>query len=260
MLTLILATAALAVGAATLLWPRPADDELSVLCAAVLAPPIDEIREVYQRQTGTRLTTSVDGSGALLAKLKAGAPADVYLPAEQHFADAAVAAGLTEQPERLVRLESVIAVTKGNPKKVTGLADLLRDDVRVSLAEPDLAAAGHVTREVMTRLKLWDQFARRAKTGGVSFQGTVTKSASDVVLGASDASVVWLPMVKPFSLDAVRDPALDDHAESAYAAVTAGSARRMQARRFVHFLTSSPEAAEVFERHGFPKALADAQP
>src|SRR4051812_18322130 len=153
---------------AALIWRPARRDELHIYCAAVLFSPLDEIREAYEKRTGVRVTVSVDGSGALLAKMKAGAPADIYLPAERHFADGAFNDGLIEKPESLVRLEPVVAVASGNPKKITGLADLLRDDVRVSLAEPDLAAAGHVTREIMTGLGLWEKFAARVKVGGVS--------------------------------------------------------------------------------------------
>ena len=139
----------LAMGALAVALYRPAERELIVHAAAVLAGPIEELRPIWEKQNSVRINVTYDGSGSLLGRLRAGAPGDVYLAAEHSYLDDATREGLVGDTKTIAKLTAVIATQRGNPKRVQTLADLLRSDVRVSLADPDAAAIGSFTRRIM---------------------------------------------------------------------------------------------------------------
>src|SRR4051794_1929593 len=191
-------------------------DELVIHCAAVLFEPLEELRPGYEKASGTHLNITYDGSGALLGRLRVpGTPGDLFLAAERTYLVEAEREGLVCEVHALARLDPVLATQPGNPKNIRGLNDLLREDVRVSLADPDAAAAGNVTRRILKELNLWEKFTDRVKAGGVSYQGTVSKAAGDVALGAADVSVVWVPTARATNLEAIHDPVLDANPEQA---------------------------------------------
>ncbi|NJK32596.1 MAG: solute-binding protein [Deltaproteobacteria bacterium] len=63
--------------------------------------------------------------------------------------------------------------------------DLLRKDVRLVQANPDAAAIGKVTRDVLQSAELWEQLD--AATAG--YRTTVNDVANDVLIGAADAGL-----------------------------------------------------------------------
>ena len=80
----------------------------------------------------------------------------------------------------------VIAVATGNPKNISTLDDLMRDDVRVSVGNPIAASIGKATRRGMGAR--WDEFAKKATV----MKPTVMKIALDLQLGAVDAEAFCL--------------------------------------------------------------------
>ena len=102
------------------------------------------------------MTFNFAGSSALATQINQGAPADVFASASptnmKTVTDAGNAAGT---PTMFVRNQLVIAVPKGNPKGITGLADLTKPGLKVALcaeqvpcgaaAKKALAAAGVTT-------------------------------------------------------------------------------------------------------------------
>jgi molybdenum ABC transporter molybdate-binding protein len=231
--------------------------ELVVHCAAVMADPLETVREDYEIRNGIRLNIIYDGSGALLGRLHASnTPGDIFIAAERSYLLDAEREGIANDLRAVATITPVLAVKPGNPKHIQQLSDLLRDDVRVSLADPDAAAAGHVARRVLQSQGLWDAFAARIKSGGVSYQGTVSKSASDIVIGAADVAIVWVPTARAAKLDAVHDPVLDAKPEQIMLGLLTRSKHPTDAKEFANFLTG-PKAAAVFERLGFGKVNAD---
>lgn len=127
---------------------------VTVFAAASLTEAFTQLGRDYEAaHAGTRVVFNFAGSSALATQITQGAPADVFAAASpatmKTVTDAGDAAGT---PAVLVRNQLVIAVPKGNPDRVGGLADLARPGVKVALcaeqvpcgaaAKAALAAAG----------------------------------------------------------------------------------------------------------------------
>ncbi|WKU02306.1 molybdate ABC transporter substrate-binding protein [Micromonospora soli] len=109
--------------------------QVTVFAAASLTESFTKLGKDFEAaHRGTSVTFNFAGSSALATQITQGAPADVFAAASpatmKTVTDAGDAAGT---PVTLVRNQLVIAVPKGNPRKVTGLADLARPGVKVAL-------------------------------------------------------------------------------------------------------------------------------
>ena len=62
-----------------------------------------------------------------------------------------------------------------------------RADVRLSLADPKMAAIGKVVQGLLKKDALWDRLWQKA----VIHRETVNQVANDVKLTAADAGIVW---------------------------------------------------------------------
>lgn len=91
-------------------------------------------RDFEAAHPGVRVTFNFAGSSALAQQLGRGAPADVFAPAApDHLGQ--VTGGI---PVVFARNRLAIAVPKGNPAGISGLADLADPDRKIALCAPQV--------------------------------------------------------------------------------------------------------------------------
>ena len=93
-----------------------------------------------------------------------------------------VDAGLVGSPVTFARNQLQIAVAAGNPRNLTGIADLARPEVSVVLAGPGVPA-GDYTRKVLTE--------QGVTVAPRSLEGDVRSAVAKVTSGEADATVVY---------------------------------------------------------------------
>ncbi len=159
--------------------------------------------------------------------------------------------GVIREVLPLAKQKPVIGVRAGNPKNIRTVADLLRDDVKVALANPEAASISRVARTVLG--ETWTKLAAHAAV----MKPTVTEIAADLALGTVDAAIVWDSIVGQFKVEAIEVPELSARSENASATVLeffarsprprcispAISPRRKRAARFSRRTASRPQAA-----------------
>ena len=172
-------------------WSRKADDattrgsgEILLYCAAGIQPPVAAAVKEYQREFGITIEPRYGGTGELLATIRAARRGDLFLAADTGYLKRAADAGLVKETISIAWLRPVIAVEKGNPKKVETLKDLVEKSVTLSLANPEGAAVGRLSRKVLTQAGIWDAIQPNIKV----FKPTVNAVADDLKVGAVDAA------------------------------------------------------------------------
>jgi ABC-type molybdate transport system substrate-binding protein len=152
----------------------------------------------------------------------------------------------------LVKQHPVLAVRTGNPKNLHSIADLMRDDVKVALANPDAASISRVTRKALG--EAWPKLFAHAAV----MKPSVTEVAADLSLGTVDATILWDATVPQFkNIEAVEVNELATRAENASVAVLSVCSQSVQALRFARFLAAPEKGGVIFQQQGFKLAGGD---
>lgn len=225
--------------------------ELTLYCAAGLRVPIEEMAAAYEAEFATSIRLQYGGSNTLLSQIEVARTGDLFLAADESYLAMGKEKRLVDQIVPLSAMEAVLVVARGNPKKIHGLDDLLRDDVRAALANPDQAALGKATRDCLASLGRWEAMHERIVEGGV-FKPTVADVANDVALGTVDVGVVWDAVASQRSdLQTVRVPELS----AARGLVALGTLRFARdpaaALHFARFAADRDRGLPILERHGY---------
>ncbi len=166
--------------------------------------------------------------------------------------------------------EMVLMVAKGNPKKIRGMADLRRADVRTSMPNPvNEGIMQFYGRKVLERHGLWQHVSGGKEcfscqtTSNNWFTSVHHRETPDRILaGQSDTGIVWvtegieaqragkaIDMVNLPPQDSLRD-------EVAYAiGPLDASPRKPAAVRYLAFL-ATPQAQAAYAKYGFVNATA----
>lgn len=230
---------------------KPAADELTLFCAAGLRQPVEQIVADYQREYQVAVRVQYGGSNTLLGQIEAGGVGDLYLAGEETYAEVARDKGLAREVLPIAVQRPVIAVERGNPKKITGLDDLLRDDVRVALANPDQAAIGRLTRQLLESTGTWARLADQVTQRGV-FKPTVSDLANDLKLGTVDATILWDATVAQYpELEAISSSDLQSAGARVVVCVLTSARQPTAALRFARYLTAKDRGLPAFKAKGY---------
>jgi molybdate transport system substrate-binding protein len=252
---LVCAVALAAAGYVALRPSKSAPRPLLVYCGAALRGPVEAAAKAYEAETGTRVDLQFGPSQTLLANAELSRAGDLYIPADESYVRMALRKNLAGEVLPIGRMTLVLAVPKGNPKKVAAFADLLRADVKVAQANPEAAAVGKLTREKLAALGRWDDL--KAKTA--VFKPTVQDVANDLKLGSIDAGFVWDVTVRQYpELEAVELAELRGVEAALSLCALRSAADPAAALRFGRWLASKDRGLREFEKAGFRVARGDA--
>ena len=166
----------------------PITGALTVFAAASLTGAFDGGKTALSgAEPGLTLNYNFAGSNALAAQIEQGAPADVFASADAANMNKLVTAGLVETPVTFARNKLEIAVASGNPKHITGLADLAKPGVAVVL-EARGVPAGDYTRSVLA--------GQHITVSPRSLETDVKSALAKVTSGEADATVVYVTDVR----------------------------------------------------------------
>ncbi|MEV4642202.1 molybdate ABC transporter substrate-binding protein [Actinoplanes sp. NPDC049548] len=218
---------------------------VTVFAAASLTETFTTIGKQYESaHPGTRVSFNFAGSSALATQINQGAPADVFASAApKNMATVTDAGNAAGAPVTFAKNQLVITVTKGNPKKIAGPADLSKPGLKVALcaeAVPCGAAA-------KTALE-----AAGVKLMPVTLEQDVKAALSKVKLGEVDASLVYRTDAKVASadVDAVEFPE-SAKAVNEYPIVALKNAKNpAEAQGFIDYVRSA-DGTKVLTEAGF---------
>lgn len=229
--------------------PAPAA-ELRVSAAASLAHALREIAPAYEKATGETVVLNLGASSTLARQILEGAPADLFLSADEEKMDALDKAGLLLAGTRGSVLSNtlVVVVPADSALRIAGPADLAGAAVRaLALAEPKTVPAGLYAREYLETRGLWGRLSSR-----VVPTENVRAALAAVEAGNAEAGIVYRTdaRISRKVKIAYEVPRAEGPAISYPFAVLAGSERKAAARKLLGYL-KSPPALAVFRRHGF---------
>lgn len=221
---------------------------LMLFCAASNRAVMESIRAEYERECGTSIQIQYGASQTLLSSMEVSGSGDLYLPADDSFLEIAREKHLIQEILPIARMQGVIAVARGNPKSISQFSDLLRQDVRLVQANPDAAAIGKLTRQVLRKNNLWDGLDKAT----TAYRTTVTDVANDIVVGAADAGIVYDAVLHTYpDVEFVELAELEPTASQISIGVIATTKQPQTALHFARYVAAKDRGLKHYSEHGF---------
>jgi molybdate transport system substrate-binding protein len=228
-------------------------DELLVFAAASLKPSLDTIIALPEVAALGGVKASYAASSQLARQLEAGAPAALFVSADQDWMDYVAQRRIVVEGTRANLLGNalVLIAPKDSAVKLDitpgfALAAALDKDGRLALAEPNSVPAGKYAKAALTQLGVWDTVATRVVSAD-----NVRAALNFVARGEAALGVVYRS-------DAASEPTVRvvatfpdaSHAPIVYPVAILAGHDTPDARAFLGVLRA-PAARAIFRASGF---------
>lgn len=233
--------------------PAVAQQDLTVFAAASLQNAFQEVGELYQRTSGRVVKFSFAASSALARQIEQGAPAAVFVSADEQWMDYLeqrnLIVGDTRKSllgNRLVLVVPASSTATVDLKPNFDFKALLGADGRWVTGDPSNVPVGRYAQEALIKLGVWD-FAQtrlvRAENVRVALTFVERGEAVAGVVYETDAAISRKVRV------AGTFPA-DSYTPVSYPVAAIAKNDGPAAREFLRFLEGA-EAREIYRKFGF---------
>ncbi|AII42352.1 hypothetical protein KR100_02930 [Synechococcus sp. KORDI-100] len=221
---------------------------LLIFAASSLTNSLSEIEEKFERDNGVELTINYAGSSTLARQIIHGAEADLFISANQDWANAVEQRQAVLQRRDWLGNQLVVITHRDASNPPLRLADLLDPSIqRIAIADPEGVPAGIYAKEILVAKGLWDQLKHK-----FIFGSDVRHTLAHVENGGADVGFVY-------STDELISPDTQISFEIEHASLSPisypmllldRSDSKLYSNLFYDYLRSDA-ALEVFEKHGF---------
>ena len=230
--------------------PAASADPITVFAAASLKNALDDVAAAWKATGAAPVSASYASSSTLAKQIEQGAPADVFVSADEQWMDYVAKRGLVDVPHDLLGNRLVLIAASDNPLTIKiepglKLGELLAGG-RLAIGDPTNVPAGIYAKEALTKLGIWkDVEGKLAPTADVRAALTL------VSRGEAPLGIVY-------ETDAKVDPKVrvvavfpeDSHTPIRYPVAVVKASRNPEAGKFVAFL-DTPAAKAIFTKYGF---------
>lgn len=220
--------------------------ELSIYCGAGMTDPFQEIADAFEAETGCTMNVTFANAAQIQTQITTTEEGDFFIAGSAD--ELKPVADYVEQQTDLVKHIPVLAVPAGNPKNVTGLADLANCE-RVLVGDPESTPIGKIAQNALTKLGLWDAMM----TDNVLTTTTTAPQISTALANnEGDAGIVWKENVTDDGAVIVETADLDAFVKTIPAAQLTCAADADAVAAFSEFLQTDT-AWDIWAEYGYER-------
>lgn len=224
---------------------------VTIYAASSMTDAMNELIELYQIENKVKITPVYGASSTLARQIEQGAQADVFLSANEQWANYLVEKSLipADQVQLLVSNELVLITPADNPQALFQLDDAKQwqaqlQNERLAVGQVDSVPVGIYAKEALTNLGVWDVVQPR-----LAQASNVRAALLLVERGEAPLGIVY----KTDAVLTAKVRIIKSFDASTYSPANYPIAllnQQPQSRAFYDFLRS-PLAAKVFVKYGF---------
>jgi molybdate transport system substrate-binding protein len=185
--------------------------ELRIFIASSLIHAVEDMTAQFEKDNNTKIILNSDSSSALCTQITSGAPADVFMSADQKWTNQLLTNNpglLNSRYENFTTNSLQIIIAPGNPANITTLADLAKPNVKLVLAAPSVPAGSYANSTIWKIESIWGNpnssqyitsgvyknFNASIYQNVVSYENSVEQVVGKVSLGigTADAGIVFV--------------------------------------------------------------------
>ncbi len=165
--------------------------EILIYCGMTMTQPVMELGALVEKEKNCRVRMTYGESQWLKDTALATKTGDVYFPGSPSYLKSMLADKTVVETVEVGENRIVFMVKKGNPKKVKGdLRELLRNDIKIVLGDPDKGSIGRETKISLDKMEIYSRAVARALYLTPDSKGL----AQAIRQGDADVVVNWKPL------------------------------------------------------------------
>lgn len=172
--------------------------EIKILCGSSFEPPMRDLMKEYTEATGNPVVAEIGGSEDHLPKVQLKSTGDVYVthtPYMQYTRDAEAMG--REVPVGF--LAPVLVVLKSNPLNIQSVEDLARDDITVSLPDPQYSTCGEMVKAMLLQTGLYEDVNKAdSEVHKTLYHRSHGEIGNNIQMEYSDAGIMWNGVANTF--------------------------------------------------------------
>lgn len=222
-------------------------ESITVSAAASLQAAANELKDNFIKSRHldpTQITLNFGGSGTLRQQIENGAPASIFISADEKNMHQLQEKNLVTKVKPLVANSLVLIVPKDKPQLTI---EQLPSVNRLALGTVETVPAGKYAKQTLTKLNLWNQVESK-----VVYAKDVKAVAAYVAEGSADAGFVYktdaLDLKDRVQITATAPS--DSHDPIRYPIAIVTKYDNDLAQQFYEYLTSN-EAQQILQKYGF---------
>lgn len=224
--------------------------EVKVFAAASLTDAMQAIAHDYESHSVDKIVFNFAGSNVLARQIIQGAPADIFLSADELEMDVVAKAGLlaNESRRNLLSNTLVIILPADSGLHIQSPGDLAKAAFqRIALGDPGTVPAGVYAKAYLADRGIWQSLQNK-----IVPTENVRAALAAVASGNADIGIVYKTdaLISKKIKIAFEVPATDGPKIFYPIALVKASDTSQEAKKFLAYL-ESPRAAAVFQRYGF---------
>lgn len=230
-----------------------ADRPLTVFAAASLRESLDKVDQAWEAEGHAKVVVSYAASSALAKQIGQGAPADVFVSADNEWMDYLQDRKLVEPASRFVLVRNALVLIAPANSPLQSLDPTKKSDViaaldngRLAVAETSSVPAGKYAKQALEKLGLWNDVSAHLAQGE-----NVRAALEYVARGDTPLGIVYLTDARAESRVKVLATFTEKtHEKILYPAARTIAADPKAAAAFLEFLRSK-QAVAIFRSAGF---------
>ena len=227
--------------------------KVTVFAAASLTNAMQDIATAYKKEKNVEVVSSFASSSTLARQIEAGAPADLFISADQKWMDYAAEKKSIESASRETLLGNSLVVVapkssaQGNVAidASTDWKSLLKGG-RLAVGDPDHVPAGIYAKEALQKLGAWEtlspKLAPAEDVRGALALVERSEAPLGIVYGSDAVASKGVKVVGTFPEDS--------HKKVEYPLAIVDGHNSATVSAFYDYL-KGPEASAIFKRYGF---------
>jgi molybdate transport system substrate-binding protein len=228
---------------------------VTVFAAASLKNALDAVATAFRAKTGAELKISYAGSMALAKQIESGAPADVFIAADQASMDYLAGKGLVQPGTRSDLLGNTLVIVAPRASKLEKLA--FRKDTfssaigadKITTGDPASVPVGKYAKAALEKLGLWE-----VAEPHFAFTDNVRSALMFVAREEAPLGIVYFSDAKSEpKVKIVATFPTDSHPPIVYPVALTAAAQGEAPKKLLAFLKSKA-AKEIFTEQGFSLA------
>jgi molybdate transport system substrate-binding protein len=219
-----------------------------------------EIRNIYYETLPPGIIEQQLKTGSLVVgNLKISIKPDLFVAGKERI-DQLDREGFFLRTRPYFKNRLAIMVARGNPKQIRSLTDLGRDDVNVSMPNPEIEGVARKIEQAMRKAggdSLVRDVMTSKKAAGTTFITQIhhRQTPMRILMNQSDAGPVWetevlFQQMIDNPIEAVQIPDQHNVSGTGAAAILKDAPHRLSAEKFFEFLVSK-KSADIYRKYSF---------